>query len=329
MTFFLASYLSSYPVYLNIPPMPTRVHLPAAVAPLAVERLHSLVENRTVYALDGFELNVFETHQAAHRVPLRLDGLALTTMLRGKKVMHLPGRAAFDYLPGESVVVDKDELMEIDFPEACLCQPTQCLAVAIAPDTIRHTVDLLNERYPRAEATQPWAISAPDYAHLTNTPELTDTLGRLVAVSRTTDANKDVLASFTMQELLVRLMQTQARQLIFHDYARYLTTHRFAAVVDYIKQHLSENLSIDKLSALACMSKATFFRVFKREFGITPVEFIIRERLSEAKRLLRHPLASVAEVCLRAGFNNLSYFQSLFKKYEGVTPGAYKKQMVA
>ncbi len=38
--------------------MATRVHLPAAVAPLAVERLHSLVENRTVYALDGFELKV-------------------------------------------------------------------------------------------------------------------------------------------------------------------------------------------------------------------------------------------------------------------------------
>ncbi|MBJ6111809.1 AraC family transcriptional regulator [Hymenobacter sp. BT523] len=309
--------------------MTSRVHLPAAVAPLALERLHSLVENRTVYSLEGFELNVFETHRAAHRVPLRLDGLALTTMLRGKKVMHLPGRAAFDYLPGESVVVDKDELMEIDFPEACLCQPTQCLAVAIAPDTIRHTVDLLNERYPRAEVHQPWKIEGPDYAHLTNTPELTDTLGRLVAVSRTSDINKDVLAGFTLQELLVRLMQTQARQLIFHDYARYLTTHRFAAVVDYIKQHLAENLSIDKLSALACMSKATFFRVFKREFGLTPVEYIIRERLGEAKRLLRHPLASVADVCLRVGFNNLSYFQALFKKYEGVTPGMYKRQLVA
>ena len=308
--------------------MTSRVHLPTAVAPLALDRLHSLVENRTVYALEGFELNVFETHHTAHRVPLRLDGLALTTMLRGKKVMHLPGRDAFDYLPGESVVVDKDELMEIDFPEACLCQPTQCLAVAIAPDTIRHTVDLLNERYPRAETHTPWAVAGPEFAHLTNTPELTDTLGRLVAVSRTTDVNKDVLASFTLQELLVRLMQTQARQLIFHDYARHLTTHRFAAVVDYIKQHLAESLTIDKLSALACMSKATFFRVFKREFGITPVEFIIRERLGEAKRLLRHPMASVAEVCLRAGFNNLSYFQSLFKKHEGMTPGAYKKDLV-
>ncbi|WP_151087564.1 AraC family transcriptional regulator [Hymenobacter baengnokdamensis] len=307
--------------------MPARVHLPAAVPLLALGQLHSLVENRTVFALDSFELSIFETHQAAHRVALRLDGLALTTMLRGKKVMHLPGRPAFDYLPGESVVVGEDELMEIDFPEACLGQPTQCLAVAIAPDTIRQTIDLLNERYPRVEAHAPWALAGPEFAHLINTPELTGTLERLVAVSRTTDAAKDVLAGFTLQELLVRLLQTQARELIFQDYARHLTTHRFAAVVHYIKEHLTDNLSVDKLSELACMSKATFFRVFKREFGLTPVEFIVRERLAEAKRLLRQPLTSVAEVCLRAGFNNLSYFQALFKKHEGLTPGAYKKQL--
>ncbi len=307
--------------------MNSRVHLPAAVGLLPPAKLHSLVENRTIFALEAFELNIFETHQAAHRVPLRLGSLALTTMLRGKKVMHLPGRPAFDYLPGESVVVGEDELMEIDFPDATAGAPTQCLAVAIAPDTIRHTVELLNERYPRAEAHTPWALAGPEHAHLTNTPELTGTLERLVAVSRTTDAAKDVLAGFTLQELLVRLMQTQARQLIFRDYARHLTSHRFAAVVQYIKQHLAENLSVDKLSALACMSKATFFRVFKREFGLTPIEYIIRERLGEAKRLLRQPLTNVADVCLRAGFNNLSHFQSLFKKYEGLTPGAYKKQI--
>lgn len=309
--------------------MPTRAHLPAAVPPLALERLHSLVENRTVFALDAFELNIFETHHAALRVPLRLEGLALTTMLRGKKVMHLPGRPAFDYLPGESVVVGEDELMEIDFPDASTGQPTQCLAVAIAPDSIRQTIDLLNEHYPRLEAHQPWELAGPEHAHLTNTPELTGTLERLVAVSRTTNAAKDVLAGFTLQELLVRLMQTQARQLLFQDYAKHLTTHRFAAVVHYIKRHLTEPLPVEKLSAVACMSKATFFRLFKREFGLTPVEYIVRERLAEAKRLLCHPLATVAEVCLRAGFNNLSYFQALFKKYEGLTPGAYKKQHLA
>ena len=259
-------------------------------------------------------------------MPLRLAGLALTTMLQGKKVMHLPGRPAFDYLPGESVVVGEDELMEIDFPEAHLGQPTQCLAITIAPDSIRQTIDLLNKRYPLAEPHQPWQLAGPEFAHLTNTPELTHTLGRLVATARTTDAAKDVLAGFTLQELLVRLMQTQARQLIFRDYARHLTTHRFAAVVQHIKQHLTAPLPIEKLSALACMSKATFFRLFKRELGFTPVEYIVHERLAEAKRLLRQPAIGVADACLRAGFNNLSYFQTLFKKHEGLTPGAYKRQ---
>lgn len=288
--------------------------------------LTTLVENRTVYSLDAFELNIFETHQTASRVPLSMGSLVLTTMLRGKKVMHLTGQPAFDYLPGESVIVGEEQLMEIDFPEAALDNPTQCLAVAIPADTIRHTVDLLNERFPLAEAHTPWHLDAHNNAHLTNTPELTGTLERLIHLSQETHAAKDVLAGFTLQELLIRLMQTNARQLIFQNYAQHLTSHRFAQVVQYIKRHFTEQITVDKLSELACMSKATFFRLFKREFGLTPVEYIIQERLAEAKRLLRNPVATVADVCFRAGFNNTAYFQTIFKKYEGITPGLYKKQ---
>ena len=75
-------------------------------------------------------------------------------------------------------MVGKDELMEIDFPEAHLSQLTQCLAITIAPDSIRQTIDLLNKRYPLAEPHQPWQLAGPEFAHLTNTPELTDTLER-------------------------------------------------------------------------------------------------------------------------------------------------------
>jgi AraC-like DNA-binding protein len=69
--------------------------------------------------------------------------------------------------------------------------------------------------------------------------------------------------------------------------------------------------------------------VFKRELGLTPVEYVIQERLAEAKRLLRNPLTTVTDVCFRTGFNNTAYFQKLFKQYEGVTPGLYKKQYAA
>jgi len=292
----------------------------------ASEQLSTLVENRTVYSLDAFELNVFETHREAHSVPLNMGNLVLTTMLRGKKVMHLPGQAAFDYLPGESVVVGEDQTMVIDFPEATEDAPTQCLAVAIPTDTIRQTVDLLNEKYPRAEHHLPWHLDTTEHAHLTNTPELTGTLERLVQLSRDPSRLKDVLATFTMQEMLVRLMQTQARQLLFQHYTHHLTRHRFAHVVQYIKQHLPEKITIDKLSSLACMSKATFFRVFKQELGLTPVEYVNQERLAEAKRLLRQPLASVTDVCYRVGFTSAAYFQRLFKQAEGLTPGAYRKR---
>jgi len=303
--------------------------LPAAVPLHPAHQLATLVENRTVYSLEAFELNVFETHQRAHQVPLSMGSLVLTTMLRGKKVMHLPGWPAFEYLPGESVIVGENQTMVIDFPEADEAHPTQCLAVAIPTDTIRQTIDLLNEQQPRAEESMPWHLDTTDHAHFQNTPELTGTLERLVQLSRDTGRIKDVLAGFTVQEMLVRLMQTQARQLIFHNYQQHLTSHRFAHVVQYIKQHLTEQLTVEKLSELACMSKATFFRVFKRELGLTPVEYIIQERLAEAKRLLRHPLSTVADVCFRAGFNNTAYFQKLFKQYEGVTPGLYKKQCLS
>ncbi len=306
-------------------------HLPAPIALLAPHQLGSLVENRTVYSLDAFELSVFETHQRALQVPLSLGQVVLTTMLRGKKVMHLAGREAFEYLPGESVVVGENETMHIDFPEANAATPTQCLAVAIPTDTIRQTVDLLNEDYPRAEAHHPWQLDTltPEHAHFHNPPELTGTLERLVQLSRSTGRIKDVLAGFTIQEMLVRLMQTQARQLLFHNYRQHATSHRFAAVVQYVKQHLTEQITVEKLAELACMSKATFFRVFKRELGLTPVEFVIQERLAEAKRLLRLPAATVADVCFRAGFNNTAYFQKLFKQYEGITPGLYRRQQAA
>ncbi|TGE17522.1 AraC family transcriptional regulator [Hymenobacter elongatus] len=297
--------------------------LPALHAP---DDLTTLVENRTVYSLDAFELNIFETHQTAQQVPLSMGNLVLTTMLRGKKVMHLTGQPAFDYLPGESVIVGEQQVMVIDFPEATLNNPTQCLAVAIPSDTIRRTIDLLNEQFPLAEEHAPWHLATSHNAHLTNTPELNGTLERLIHLSQETHAAKDVLAGFTLQELLIRLMQTNARQTIFQNYAQHLTSHRFAHVVQYIKRHFTEQITVEKLSELACMSKATFFRLFKREFGLTPVEYIIQERMAEAKRLLRNPVTTVADVCFRAGFNNTAYFQSIFKKHEGITPGLYKKQ---
>jgi len=289
-----------------------------------VKDLKTLVESRSVYTMQNCELNVFETRQHSENVKLVFNDMVLTTMIRGKKVMHLFGSEHFDYLPGESVIVPDNEEMLIDFPEADLDNPTQCIALAVDANMLKDTLLLLNEKYPKIEKQDSWNIDISCF-HLQNSMEVTSTINRLVNISTENIAAKDVLVDFTLKELLIRLMQTQARTLILDSYNNNVANNRFAAAVQYIKAHISEEITIDKLSNLCCMSKPNFFRCFKREFGISPVDFILHERIKMAKSMLKDQNVSIGEACYAVGINNLSYFFKLFKRIEGKTPNEFRR----
>lgn len=91
----------------------------------------------------------------------------------------------------------------------------------------------------------------------------------------------------------------------------------------YIRDHIHEKIDINKLSEKACMSRANFFCKFKEEFGYSPAEYILKERIRLAKEYLRHPSNSITQVCYMAGYQNLNYFIRAFKKETGTTPGAW------
>ncbi|WP_224996040.1 AraC family transcriptional regulator [Cesiribacter sp. SM1] len=292
---------------------------------LQEKSLFTLVENRSAYTLENCELNVFETHQQASNVNLSFGDWVLTSMLRGKKVMHLTDVPAFDYYPGESVIVPPNEVMKIDFPEASVLSPTQCIALAISADQIRSTISLLNERYPKVEKGEEWKVDEHLF-HLANNKELAEIVNRLIKISiNDKSREKDILVSLALRELLVRLMQTQARQLFETNHLALASSHRFAHIIAYIKEHIREKIDIDKLSDKACMSRASFFRKFREEFGYTPADYILKERIRLAKEYLNLPGNSITQVCYLSGFQNLNYFIRAFKKEVGLTPKAYQQ----
>jgi AraC-like DNA-binding protein len=284
--------------------------------------LKTLVENRTVYSLDHCELNLFETYEASKLIPLKFNDLVVTSMLRGKKVMHLFDDPAFDYLPGETVVIPSNVEMKIDFPEATKNNPTQCLALAIDQTKITDTLHFLNERYPKEGNNNFWHLNYQNYFFYNNV-ELATTINKLIKECMSTSITKDALADLTLQELLIRIIQTQTAKSI-DDGLLIDSKNPISPVVEFIRMNLKENISMKNLSEKACMSTTSFYRFFRRELGMSPIEFIIHEKLKCAKQLLKNPKIQINEVCYLSGFEDSNYFIRLFKKHEGITPKQYQ-----
>lgn len=291
------------------------------------KRLGTLVENRTTYTLSHAELNIFETYEQASKVELQFNEPILASMLRGKKVMHLRGENSFDFYPNESVVLPANELMRIDFPEATHDNPTQCLALRISPDKINTIVENLNETQPRVESHSAWQFTDYNF-HFTNDTAVNQIIGRMIFLFVENHPSKDLFADFMLKELIIRLMQTEARHLLIDNAAQFQDTCRLAYIAKYIQDNLHDPLSIECLSRKACMSQSHFFRCFKQEFGISPIDFINFERIKKAMVFLKDPRKTINQICLECGFNNVSYFNKLFKRHAKLTPSEYRQKHI-
>ncbi|MEV4884428.1 AraC family transcriptional regulator [Chitinophaga ginsengisegetis] len=288
------------------------------------KQLQRLVENRRVYNLNNCELNIFESYQQDYRVPLTFGDFVITSMVQGKKIMHLFDQPSFEYQPGETVIVPANETMVIDFPEASAENPTQCIALSVDEAYIRSTLQYLNEYYNGEYVDKnDWRLQFNQY-HFNNDVDLTDLINKLVRICSSSDLSRDIYADLNMKELLIRILQSQHLQLISDERDTNSNNSRLHFVLHYINEHLTENISVDTLCRKAYLSRNVFFKWFKDQFGITPLQYINRERLKLAKQLLADRNNSVGQVSMLCGFNDTNYFIRLFRSAEGITPGTYQ-----
>lgn len=97
-------------------------------------------------------------------------------------------------------------------------------------------------------------------------------------------------------------------------------------VKEYIDIHFNEKLLLNDLAEQFFINKYYLTRVFKEQFGLSISHYIMQQRITQAKHLLRfsdHTIEQIASLC---GMEDANYFSRVFRKVEGVSPGEYRRQ---
>ena len=102
---------------------------------------------------------------------------------------------------------------------------------------------------------------------------------------------------------------------------------RLAAALHFVQNNFRRMIRIAEVAELCDMSSFHFSHEFTEAFSLTFQEFLLRYRILEACRELRHPNISVANVAYSVGFNDPSYFARVFRRYFGLSPSEYCEQI--
>jgi AraC family transcriptional regulator len=106
-----------------------------------------------------------------------------------------------------------------------------------------------------------------------------------------------------------------------------LPIHELRKVEDYVAEHLAEEMSVEALAALIELSSSHFAHVFKESTGMTPLEFVTRQRITRAQQLIRETSSSLINVGLEVGYTSPSHFAQVFRRVVGVTPTTFRNSL--
>jgi AraC family transcriptional regulator len=125
--------------------------------------------------------------------------------------------------------------------------------------------------------------------------------------------------------LAVRLLrQYSASEPHLPVYEGGLPQRQLFQVTEYIHEHLNQDLKLADLAGLIGMSQFHFSYLFKQAIGISPYQYLLQQRIEQAKLLLKQSDRSIIDISLDCGFNSHSHLSKTFRQFTGMTPKAYR-----
>ncbi len=97
-------------------------------------------------------------------------------------------------------------------------------------------------------------------------------------------------------------------------------------VIEYIKNHYAERISLDELAELEHISKSYLSRKFKERTGLSVISYINRFRIERSRQFLMMSCLSIDEIAYQVGFDSPKYFHRVFKEITGESPAGFRRQ---
>ena len=171
-----------------------------------------------------------------------------------------------------------------------------------------------------------WDLHFTKY-HFENETEVSSLINKLIRVCSSGDLTKNIYRGFKSQgSSLIRLMQSQHLFKVRKETERMSNRSRHHFVLHYIQEHLTEKIPIDTLSRKAYLSRNMFFKWFKQQFGLTPLEYVNPGKDSGGQATPgRTQASSISDISFQcAAFPTSIILCASSRKSEGITPGAYR-----
>lgn len=236
------------------------------------------------------------------------DFLKIVVMLQGNVTYIIEGRS-YPLRPGNLVLVDRGQL---HCPRVDASLPYERLVLYLSPDFL--------EQYGDGASPLDHCFSTASYRH-SNVLGLKDgarhpLIALLKRLERAGNRQEDFAGPLYCRLLCLEFL-VELNRALGDANALYLASgalnYRVSGLISYINEHLSEDLGIQALSTLSCISPYHMMRIFKEETGYTVGNYIREKRLLKAKSLLSEG-AGATEACYLCGFNNYSAFLRAYKK---------------
>ena len=295
------------------------------IAPIPLiphSKITQLVEQNNGFNFGVCELNIYETRKEVIDFPLSFSGFTITSMLRGRKQVRFSDLINREYLPGNTIITPSYSELKVDFPKASFEDPTQCTALTIDNSFIKKKIQEFNEALGDKVFVKSWRIlDRPILMY--NNEDLVNIHKKITRLSSSNDPFKEIHIKLLLKELVLCVLKMQNVRILKENAETNTNNTPFAAILNFIRQNIHNEIQIEDLLKISSMSKSSFYRAFVAELGVSPYQLIINERLKISKRLLLEEKLSVKETAYAVGFSSANYFIRLFKKYEGMTPKQY------